>query len=63
MPHSSFHWASHARSLRRRNRRAPQLPDQIDRRHWRTREEARMEVFWWLEAVYTGRGGILRRDT
>jgi transposase InsO family protein len=24
----------------------------IDRRHWRTREEARVEVFWWLEAVY-----------
>jgi putative transposase len=24
----------------------------IDRRHWRTREEARLEVFWWLEAVY-----------
>ena len=23
----------------------------IDRRHWRTREEARLEVFWWLEAV------------
>lgn len=24
----------------------------IDRRRWRTREEARLEVFWWLEAVY-----------
>lgn len=24
----------------------------IDRRHWRTREEARLEVFWWLEVVY-----------
>lgn len=24
----------------------------IDWRHWRTREEARLEVFWWLEAVY-----------
>jgi putative transposase len=24
----------------------------IDRRHWRTREQARLEVFWWLEAVY-----------
>lgn len=24
----------------------------IDRRHWRTREEARLEVFWWLEATY-----------
>jgi putative transposase len=24
----------------------------IDRRHWRTREEARLAVFWWLEAVY-----------
>jgi putative transposase len=24
----------------------------IDRRHWRTREEARLDVFWWLEAVY-----------
>jgi putative transposase len=24
----------------------------IDRRHWRTREEARLEVFWWLESVY-----------
>jgi putative transposase len=24
----------------------------IDRRHWRTRQEARLEVFWWLEAVY-----------
>jgi putative transposase len=24
----------------------------IDRRHWRTREEARLKVFWWLEAVY-----------
>ena len=24
----------------------------IDRRHWRTREEARLEVFWWVEAVY-----------
>jgi transposase InsO family protein len=24
----------------------------IDQRHWRTREEARLEVFWWLEAVY-----------
>jgi putative transposase len=24
----------------------------IDRCHWRTREEARLEVFWWLEAVY-----------
>jgi putative transposase len=24
----------------------------IDRRHWRTREEARLEVFWWLEAAY-----------
>jgi putative transposase len=23
----------------------------IDRRHWHTREEARLEVFWWLEAV------------
>lgn len=27
----------------------------IDRRHWRTREEARLEVFWWLEAVYNRR--------
>jgi putative transposase len=24
----------------------------IDRRHWGTREEARLEVFWWIEAVY-----------
>jgi putative transposase len=24
----------------------------IDRRHWCTRAEARLEVFWWLEAVY-----------
>jgi len=24
----------------------------IDRRHWRTREEARLEVFYWIEAVY-----------
>ncbi len=24
----------------------------IDRRPWHTREEARLEVFWWLEAVY-----------
>jgi putative transposase len=24
----------------------------IDRRHWRTRAEARLEVFWWIEAVY-----------
>ena len=24
----------------------------IDRRLWHTREEARLEVFWWLEAVY-----------
>ena len=24
----------------------------IDQRHWRTRAEARMEVFWWIEAVY-----------
>lgn len=24
----------------------------IDRRHWRTRQEARLEVLWWLEAVY-----------
>jgi putative transposase len=24
----------------------------IDRRHWRTHAEARLEVFWWLEAVY-----------
>ena len=24
----------------------------IDRRHWRTRQEARVEVFWWLEAVH-----------
>jgi putative transposase len=24
----------------------------IDQRHWRTREEARLEVFWWIEAVY-----------
>jgi putative transposase len=24
----------------------------IDRRHWRTRDQARLEVFWWLEAVY-----------
>jgi putative transposase len=24
----------------------------IDRRHWRTREEAHLEVFWWIEAVY-----------
>jgi hypothetical protein len=23
----------------------------IDRRRWRTREQARLEVFWWLEAV------------
>jgi putative transposase len=27
----------------------------VDRRHWRTREEARLEVFWWLEAVYNRR--------
>lgn len=27
----------------------------IDRRHWRTREEARLEVFWWLEAVHNRR--------
>jgi putative transposase len=27
----------------------------IDRRHWHTREEARLEVFWWLEAVYNRR--------
>jgi putative transposase len=27
----------------------------IDRRHWRTRKEARLEVFWWLEAVYNRR--------
>lgn len=24
----------------------------IDRRHWRTRAEAHLEVFWWLEAWY-----------
>jgi putative transposase len=24
----------------------------IDRRDWRTRQEARLEVFWWLEAIY-----------
>jgi putative transposase len=24
----------------------------IDQRHWRTPEEARLEVFWWIEAVY-----------
>jgi putative transposase len=24
----------------------------IDRRHWRTREQARVEVFYWIEAVY-----------
>jgi putative transposase len=24
----------------------------IDRRPWRTRAEARLGVFWWLEAVY-----------
>lgn len=24
----------------------------IDRCHWRTREEARLEVFWWIEAIY-----------
>jgi transposase InsO family protein len=24
----------------------------IDQRHWRTREEARLEVFWWIEAIY-----------
>jgi putative transposase len=24
----------------------------IDRRHWRTRAEARLEVFWWIEATY-----------
>jgi transposase InsO family protein len=24
----------------------------IAQRHWRTRQEARLEVFWWLEAVY-----------
>jgi transposase InsO family protein len=23
----------------------------IDQRHWRTREEARLEVFWWIQAV------------
>ena len=27
----------------------------IDRHHWHTREEARLEVFWWLEAVYNRR--------
>jgi putative transposase len=27
----------------------------IDRRHWHMREEARLEVFWWLEAVYNRR--------
>jgi putative transposase len=27
----------------------------IDRRHWATREQARVEVFWWLEAVYNRR--------
>jgi putative transposase len=27
----------------------------IDRRHWATREQARTEVFWWLEAVYNRR--------
>ena len=27
----------------------------IDRRHWRTKEEARIEVFWRLEAVYNRR--------
>jgi transposase InsO family protein len=25
------------------------------RRHWATREHARVEVFWWLEAVYNRR--------
>jgi transposase InsO family protein len=35
----------------------------IDRRHWRTREEARLEVFWWLEAVYTAAGGTPRLAT
>jgi len=24
----------------------------IDRRHWRTRDQARMDVFWWIEATY-----------
>ena len=24
----------------------------IDRRHWRTRAQARLEVFWWIEATY-----------
>jgi putative transposase len=24
----------------------------IDQRHWHTRDEARLEVFWWIEAVY-----------
>jgi transposase InsO family protein len=27
----------------------------VDRRHWRTGREARLEVFWWLEAVYNRR--------
>ena len=24
----------------------------IDRRHWRTRDQARMDVFWWIQATY-----------
>jgi putative transposase len=24
----------------------------IDRRHWRTRQQARLEVFYWIEAIY-----------
>jgi putative transposase len=24
----------------------------VDQRHWRTREQARLEVLWWIEAVY-----------
>jgi len=27
----------------------------IDRRHWRARQEARLEVFSWIEAVYNRR--------
>jgi putative transposase len=27
----------------------------VDRRHWRTREQARLEVFWWIEATYNRR--------
>jgi putative transposase len=35
----------------------------IDRRHWRTRAEARLGLFWWLEAVSTGPGGTPRLVT